>query len=113
RGALAALPGPLGRQPVPVLAEGRRLGERDLALFLAAVRTPLALLRFPCGLLRDVADLGDLAAELLDLFHLRRVFLGLLSREEEAAALSARRLEQLLDVLHVPDVDHGHREVDV
>src|SRR6266498_940584 len=27
--------------------------------------------------------------------------------------LPARRLQELLDVLHVPDVDDGHREVDV
>src|SRR5207245_8435792 len=98
---------------VAVLPERRRLVEVDLALFLAAMGTPLALLRLPRGLLRDEADLRHVPAELLNLFHLRHVLLRLLAREEEAAALSAGRLKEFLDVLHVPDVDHGHREVDV
>src|SRR3989337_278750 len=51
--------------------------------------------------------------ELLDLLHLRYVLHRLLAREEEPPATAACGLEELLDVLHVPDVDHGHREVDV
>src|SRR5881409_7517 len=98
---------------VTVLAERRRLVESDLSLFLAAMGTALPLLRFAGGLLRDEANLRHVAAELLDLLHLRHVLLRLLAREEEAAALPARRLEELLDVLHVPDVDHRHREIDV
>src|SRR3989441_457415 len=96
-----------------VLAERRRLVEGDLSLFLAAMGTALPLLRFAGGLLRDEANLRHVAAELLDLFHLRHVLLRLLAREEQSSALPARRLEELLDVLHVPDVDHRHREIDV
>ena len=103
----------LRRQLVPVLPEGRRLVERDLALLFAAVRASLPLLRLPRGLLRDEADLRHVAAELLDLLHLGHVLLGLLPREEQPPALAARRLEELLDVLHISDVDHRHREVDV
>src|SRR3989441_1335156 len=113
RDPLQALAHLFRRELVAVLPERRRLIEGDLALFLAAMGTPLALLRLAGGLLRDEADLRHVAAELLDLFHLRHVLLCLLAREEEAAALSARRLKELLDVLHVADVDHGHRKVDV
>src|SRR2546425_310971 len=90
---------------VTVLAERRRLVEGDLSLFLAAMGTALPLLRFAGGLLRDEANLRHVAAELLDLFHLRHVLLRLLAREEEAAALPARRLEELLDVLHLETHD--------
>jgi hypothetical protein len=77
------------------------------------VGAPLPLLRLPGGLLRDEADLGHVAAELLDLLHLGHVLHRLLARQEQSTALAARRLEELLDVLHISDVDHGHREVDV
>src|SRR5439155_4353034 len=71
RNPLESLADFLRRQLVPVLSEGRRLVERDLALLFAAVRTSLPLLRLPRGLLRDEADLRHVAAELLDLLHLR------------------------------------------
>src|SRR5256886_2899553 len=113
RDPLQALAHLLRRELVAVLPERRRLVEGDLALFLAAMRTPLAFLRLAGRLLRDETDLRHVAAELLDLFHLRHVLLRLLAREQETSALPARRLKELLDVLDVPDVDHGHREVDV
>src|SRR5437879_11499282 len=96
-----------------VLAERCRLVEGDLALFLPAMRAALALLRLAGGLLRDETDLRHVAAEFLDLLHLGHVLLSLLPREEEPAALPARRLEELLDVFHVSDVNHGHRKVDM
>src|SRR6267378_640233 len=113
RDPLEALPDLFRREFVAVLAERGRLVEGDLALFFPAMRTALALLRLTGGLLRDEADLRHVAAEFLDLFHLGHVFLGLLACEEEPAALPAGRLKELLDVLHVSNVDHGHREVDM
>src|SRR5207245_8546619 len=94
RDPLQALAHLFRRELVAVLPERRRLVEGDLALFLAAMGTPLALLRLPRGLLRDEADLRHVPAELLDLFHLRHVLLRLLARQEAAAACPARLLQE-------------------
>ena len=93
RDPLEPLPHLLRRELVAILPERRRLVQRDLSLFLAAVGAALALLRLAGGLFRDVADLRHVSAEFLDLLHLRHVFLGLLARQEETAALSARGLQ--------------------
>src|SRR5947208_3085018 len=93
----------LRRQLVPVLSEGRRLVERDLALLFAAVRASLPLLRLPRGLLRDEADLRHVAAELLDLFHLRHVLLGLLPREEQPPAFAESRLGDVPTLLTIAE----------
>src|SRR2546425_7037354 len=106
------LPHFLRREFVTVPPERRGLVELDLLLLLPAVRAPLPLRRLPGGLLRDVLDVL-LPAELLHLLHFCAELLRLLLRQEEAAAPPARRLDQLLELLHVPHVDHGHRKVDV
>src|SRR3989304_444179 len=68
---LEPLPHLLRGQLVAVLPERRRLVERDLPLLLAAMRTALALLGLPRRLLPAESHVRDVAAELLDLLHLR------------------------------------------
>src|SRR3972149_6438047 len=62
---------------------------------------------------RTSRGVRDVHAELLLDLEFAHELLRLLSRQQEPAARPACGLEELLDLLHVADVDDGHREGDV
>src|SRR5581483_2938253 len=99
-----------GRELVAVLAEGRGLLEVHLLGRLAAVRASVLGLR---GLLDDLLHEVLVTAKLLGLLLLALKRLHLLGGEQHAAARLAGGAEDVLDDLREPDVDDGHREVDV
>src|SRR5208282_2901686 len=90
---------------VAVLAERGRLVENDPLLDLVAVRAGALVLRLPgsgglLGRWRGIVRVDD------------RLGPRARSVGQHASARPARRLEETLDLLRVPDVDDRHRELD-